>query len=229
MATLAAHPELARQRIHRIVAPHILDKGEDFAAATDGAAMDGTGHLVGFVMSRQRLEQGVEGALFKLGRRQEHPFELLHHAAIHGALTAAGGDRLLLQGFVEIGGLLAAHHGGGLALPVDDHRLDGRNILDKALILEITQHQRLGAGPQCHQGYDLLPVEVDRQWPLTGDLAGLQRALLIHHLDGHGELGGCIAFDKGRCHGPLATGCRDLRGGIQQVLFQIYYLDMCFI
>jgi hypothetical protein len=51
----------------------------------------------------------------------------------------------------------------------------------------------------------------------------LQRALLIHHLDGHGELGCCIAFDKGRCHGPLVTGCRDLRGGTQQVLFQIVW------
>ncbi len=89
VASLAAHPELTGQGIHRIVAPHILDKGEDFRATADGAAMHGTGHLVGFVMGRQRLEQGIEGALFQLRRCQDHPFKLLHHAAIHGALTAA--------------------------------------------------------------------------------------------------------------------------------------------
>jgi hypothetical protein len=96
--------------------------------------------------------------------------DLVHQAAEHRALAAAGGDDLPGGALFDVGDAVAGHDGDRVHRPVD---LDRDDVLDRphqALVAQVAERKQLRRAAQRHQGDQLTLVDVDRERTLGRDV-----------------------------------------------------------
>ena len=190
--TFKPHP--AGDGIHRIVAAHVFDKRQNFAARIpQRATMHRAGLLVNRFMRSYIIEQRVERGLCNANVAwQLNVFQVRHQIAEHGAFTAASGLGTLGHFFIQILETVAGCHRAGIDFPVDLHRDNFINRFEQTLVAQIANHQRFRRRTQRHDGQNFALVHVDGERMFAGDGGGLRGAGFINSINRKGSGARCI-------------------------------------
>ena len=178
-------PHLARDRVRRVVAPDVLDEGQDPGAPAERAAVHRSRLAVDLVVRADLPEEVVDEGLAHPDLRDLRVVDHVDGATEYRALPAAGGHRaageLLLEVDDSVAGEGANVH--RLEVPVDLHRLDVGEPLDEPLVAQVPEGERLGVGPERHQSHDLAVVHLEGEGRLARDMGGSLVPVLVDDRD----------------------------------------------
>ena len=124
------------------------------------------------------------------------------------ALAATSGHRAAGELLLEVDDAGAGEGADvhRLEIPVDLHGLDVGQPLDEALVAQVPEGERLGVGPEGHQGDDLAVVHLEGEGRLARDMGGALVPVLVDDRDlvggreprlGHAGAPGCGRFQGG--------------------------------
>ena len=161
----AVEPHHAGDRVDRVVAPDIFDEVKEFRRETEqGTAVYRACLLVNRFVFAHEFGECIERALFQLHVGwQGDVVNVRHQIAEHRAAAAAGGLRAVLHFFVEINEPGARIDGRCVDLPIHLHGYDFFNVVNEALIAQVTKHQGFGRSTERHECEYFALVDVDRQ------------------------------------------------------------------
>ena len=122
-------------------------------------------------------------------------------------LAAAGGHRAAGELLLEVDDAGAGEGADvhRLEVPVDLHRLDVGEPLDEPLVAQVPEGERLGVGPEGHQGDDLAVIHLEGEGRFARDVGGALVPVLVDDRDLVGgrepRLGHAGAPGRGRFRG----------------------------
>ena len=164
-------------------------------------------HRAGLAVDAVLLAHGFEHAVQRaladaggLGVGQHDAVELRHHVAEHRALTATGGDDAVRRLGFDVAHTRVSAHRGGADVPVHRHRLDIGDVVDEALVAQVTQHQQFRALAQGHQSNQLALVDEDRERPFGRDVDAALIAVLVDDAYISQQLAACLRQARSARH-----------------------------
>ena len=207
-AVLHGHP--ASDGVHRVVAPHVLDKELQVTTDEQRAGVHRTRHLVGGVAQPDGVDDVVEAGLAqqRVGR-QADAVNVVHQVTEHTALAAAGGDHLVRGPVLDAVNAVAGLDRRGAHVPVHREGFDVVHRRHQPLVEQVAQHQPFGMAAQGHQRHQLALVDVDGEVALGRDRDRARDAELVGHSDLAGQGRACL----GQAGQPATRGGGRLRGG----------------